>query len=90
MYGLRAGHFNQQLVVTGGVDDEYNYRDEVLRWNSLTDDAMSCFSLQVLLFSPSTNAWTEIGKLQTGRELHAIAEVNLHAVCFEIGNLNPI
>jgi len=39
---------------------------------------------EVLLFSPSTNAWTKIGKLQNGRTTHAIAEVNLHAVCFEI------
>ena len=90
MGALKAGFFKQQLVVTGGQDDEDNKRDEVLWWNSLTDDAMSCFSLQVLLFSPSTNAWTQIGKLQIGRSFHAIAEVNLHAVCFGIGNLNPI
>jgi len=63
LWGLKAGFFNQLLVVSGGRDDEYNYRDEVL------------------LFSPSTNAWTEIGKLKMGRAAHAIAEVNLRAVC---------
>ena len=27
--GPRAGHLNQRLVVTGGRDEEYNWRDEV-------------------------------------------------------------
>ena len=30
MNGLRAAHLNQQVVVTGGLDDGGNYRDEVL------------------------------------------------------------
>ena len=30
LHGLRAAHLNQQVVVTGGKDDDYNYRDEVL------------------------------------------------------------
>jgi len=79
LWGLKAGFFNQLLVVSGGRDDEYNYRDEVL------------------LFSPSTNAWTEIGKLEIGRAAHAIAEVNLGAVCPVIASsaskttgLNPL
>ena len=28
--GFRAAHLNQQVVVTGGQDDERNNRDEVL------------------------------------------------------------
>ena len=30
LQGLRAAHLNQQLVVTGGNDNEGNKRDEVL------------------------------------------------------------
>ena len=30
MWGLKAAHLNQQVVVTGGQDDERNNRDEVL------------------------------------------------------------
>merc|ERR1719278_2251527 len=30
---LRAAHLNQQVVVTGGEDDERNSRDEVLQYN---------------------------------------------------------
>ena len=58
-------------------------------WNSLTDGVMSCFSLQVLLYDPNTNAWTEIARLKTRRSFHAITEVNLGALgC--LGNLNPV
>ena len=31
LFGLRAAHLNQLVVVIGGQDDEYNVRDEVLR-----------------------------------------------------------
>ena len=33
--------------------------------------------------------WTQIGKLQTARWVHAIAEVNLSVIC-PVGNLNPL
>ena len=51
-----------------------------------TDDLMFGIFLQVLLFSPSTNNWTMIGRMEIGRSFHEIAEVNLQAVdC--VGNL---
>jgi hypothetical protein len=34
--GLRAAHLNQQVIVTGGSDDENNIRDEVLQYNPST------------------------------------------------------
>lgn len=74
MYGLRAGHLNQQAVVTGGREDRGT--------NEYTRD-------EVLQFNVEAGAWTKIGSLQKGRYSHAIAEVNLAALgC--IGNLNPV
>ena len=59
-------------------------------WNSLTGDVMSCFCLQVLQYNVETGTWTQIGTLQRTRVNHAIAEVNLDAVCRPVGNLNPV
>ena len=58
-------------------------------WNSLSDDVMSCFCLQVLQYNVEAGTWTQIGKLQKNRGWPAITEVNLGAVgC--VGNLNPV
>merc|ERR1712008_149462 len=35
---------------------------------------------EVLLFNPATDTWSQIGKLKTGRGIHAVAEVNLRAL----------
>ena len=43
LFGLRAAHLNQRVVVTGGKDDEINASDEVLCGILLTDCVMSCF-----------------------------------------------
>ena len=59
-------------------------------WNSLTGDVMSCFCLQVLQYNVETGTWTQIGTLQSSRGFHALAEVNLDAVCRPVGNLNPV
>ena len=59
-------------------------------WNSLTDCVMSCFCLQVLQYNVEAGTWTQIGTLQSSRGFHALAEVNLDAVCRPVGNLNPV
>ena len=58
--------------------------------NSLTDCVMSCFCLQVLQYNVEAGTWTQIGTLQMRRAFHAIAEVDLGAVCRPVGNLNPV
>jgi len=37
LFGLKAAHLNQQVVVTGGEDDGDNYSGEVLQYNVETD-----------------------------------------------------
>ena len=50
---------------------------------------MTIITLQV--FQYEEGQWSEMNKkLGRGRSYHAIAEVNLRAVCFGIGNLNLI
>ena len=58
--------------------------------DSLTGDVTSSLAcLQVLQYNPSTDVWSQIGKLERGRGFHGVAEVNLAAVgC--VGNLHPI
>ena len=78
------------LQPTTGGDWRTGWWGKRQRWGIVMEFFGWCFFLQVLLFSPSTNAWTLIAKLKTKRGFHAIAEVNLRAVCFGIGNLNPL
>ena len=87
MVVLRAAHLNQQVVFTGGFDDERNMRDEVLC--GILWLMMRCFAcLRVLQYNPSTKAWSEIGSLKKKRVVHALTEVYLDdAGC--VGNLNP-
>ena len=58
-------------------------------WNSLSDDVMSCFCLQVLQYNVEAGTWTQIGTLQKSRGFHAIPEINFAVVC-PVGNLNPV
>ena len=71
--------------MTGGSDG-LGYRDEVLCGILCV---ISFFCLQVLQFNVEARTWTEIGRLESGRNNHAIAEVNLRSIgC--VGNLNPV
>ena len=84
--GLRAAHLNQQVVVTGGSDDDWNARDEVLCGVLYL---IVLFSLQVLEYDGST--WSEKKeRMEIKRFLHAIVEANLPTLCSTTGNLNPI
>ena len=72
----------------GGWDGR-NYRDEVLC--GILKLVMITIILQVLQYDSESGQWSEMDqKLERGRGEHAIAEVNLRAVCFGIGNLNLI
>ena len=86
LYGLRAAHLNQQVVVTGGGWDGSNSRDEVLC--GLTICYLSTF--QVLQYNHEERSWLQIGSMERKRSYHAIVEANLDAVCAAVGNLNPI
>ena len=86
MAGLRASNLNQQVVITGGGDDKFNHRDEVLCQILSTD----CFCLQVLQFNVESKTWEQIGTLKRARAYHAVAEVNLDVLCRPVGNLNPV
>ena len=84
--GLRAAHLNQRVVVTGGMDDGFNIRDEVL-CGILYLIVLTLFSFQVLEYNGST--WSEKKeKMTMGHRSHAIIEVNLPALCPTRGNLN--
>ena len=84
MVGLKASNLNQQVVVTGGIDD--GYRDEVLHAVLSTD----CFCLQVLQYNVKSRTWEQIGTLKRATAYHAVAEVNLDVFCRPVGNLNLV
>jgi len=64
--GLKAAHVNQQVVVTGGSDDEKNYRDEVLQYG----------------YVGTYDTWTQMTeKMKVPRGDHAVVEANLALLC---------
>ena len=74
MYGLRAVRLLEHVVVTGGRDDGYNFRNEVtFRFFSTISDISSC--TQVLQYEETTGAWSEIGKMKKARWYHAVVAV---------------
>ena len=87
MYGLRAAHLNQRVVVAGGYGDG-SYRDEVL-CGILYLIVLNLYSLQVLEYDGST--WSEKKeRMQIPGYAHAIVEANLPDLCSAKGNLNLI
>ena len=41
----------------------------------------------MLRYNAASDSWLEIGKMERGRASHAIAEVNLGAICAAIGTI---
>ena len=77
MYGLRAARSLKQVVVTGGVDDGGNRRDEVSV--EFINKARPLY-VQVLQYDGTAGTWSEIGRMQKARSYHAVVEVDIGAL----------
>ena len=75
------------MIVTGGREGRYSYTDEVLC--GILNLVMFTLTSQVLQYDSESGQWSQMDqKMEKGRRDHAVAEVNLRAVCFGIGNLH--
>ena len=77
MYGLRAVRSLKQVVVTGGVDDGGNVREEVSV--NFINHAGPVY-VQVLQYDGTAGTWSEIGRMQKARYCHAVVEVDIGAL----------
>ena len=77
MFGLRAARL-KQVVVSGGVDDGGNVREEVSV--NFINHAGPVY-VQVLQYDGTAGTWSETGKMETARGGHAVVEVDRAVFC---------
>jgi len=65
LYKLSGGVAGGRLQVTGGRDSSNNERSEIYE----------------LVYSEAEKGWTQVGTMEEARWLHAVAAVNLPALC---------
>merc|ERR1712130_125000 len=76
LYGPKAAHLDERVVLIGVAEMTGSFRDEVLEFDA------SIITWEV---GSGTGQWAQIGSMDSAREDHAIVEANLSAICPEMG-----